>query len=206
MKKQTLSERIIEQIGKNIAVTDGKPYISVRKGRFYLRARLNTVGENNKPKVINYGLWENKSFETEEDLLFALINTDTWARPINQKSEMGFLEEYIKDAQIKRTLPEGIEEKKVYKMDYGVFDELVNKHLPNPNVEFESVPHYEWGNMESHEVSVNVNDKEYDWDARSLNAWLDGTAHTPPSSHVLLRELARRKILPYGDYLIDVFW
>lgn len=206
MKKQTLSERIIAQIGKNIAHTDGTPYISQRNGRFYLRARLNIVGEGGKPKVLNYGLWENKSFETEDDLLFALINTDTWARPLNQKAELAMLKAYHKDTFKRPPLPQGVEEVKMYVMEYGTFDELVIKYLPSPITRFESGAFYEWPNDAHHTYSISNEKPLSDWNVKDLQEWLSGEARRPPSPHVLLRALADRKLIPYGEYLIKVSW
>lgn len=91
-----------------------------------------------------------------------------------------------------------IPQKTYYVLDYRRFDDLVKKHFQKPN--FDSVLTYEWNDGCDYTFSVRIKDV----DEQDIKDFEEKDEYVHWSD--LIGELAKRKVLPEGDYLIEVSW
>lgn len=87
-------------------------------------------------------------------------------------------------------------------LGYSEFDQLIHEQFEKPD--YEVVAEEEWNNDSDHAVSVQL-DSYTDYDKRDVQKWLEGDDRAP-SWGTLLCELARRGVVPEGNYLLTVTW
>lgn len=99
--------------------------------------------------------------------------------------------------------------KEIFEMEYGDFDTFVEEKLGK---EYECVLDNEWSNYESHDFDITEKDISEDpesffqkYTVRDVEAWLAGTKSSIDASS-LLEYMAYKSIIPYGNYLITIFW
>jgi|SRR5690349_264005 len=99
--------------------------------------------------------------------------------------------------------------KEIYEMEYGDFDEFVEEKLGRA---YECVADNEWSNYESHDFDITRLDTNDDPDCffqrytvREVEQWIRGEK-TSIDAGSLLEYMAYKEMIPYGSYLITIFW
>lgn len=85
--------------------------------------------------------------------------------------------------------------------DYNDLDNFISQVYGR---DFESIADQEWSNYEDHEINVEPEPLDA-YDEKKLKDFLAGEW---PSGmlHILLTDMANRKLIEPGNYLISVFW
>jgi hypothetical protein len=86
-------------------------------------------------------------------------------------------------------------------LEYSELDEIIQKHFRRPD--YECTVFYEWDNDEEHSGTVSIQDAERHAD--DIKQFIEGKYD---SCHwtTLLSELARRGVVPEGEYIVEVCW
>ena len=90
-----------------------------------------------------------------------------------------------------------------YVLDDRAFDELVNTHL-NPPRAYACVADEEWNNDECHAYEITPGD--YGRDEQADMRKFCKSQQNYAGAAQILSELARRGVIPWGNYLIKVSW
>ena len=93
-----------------------------------------------------------------------------------------------------------------WQMDYDEFNALIREHFHKPD--YDVVAEEEWANDSEHTMPIRL-DMYSNYDRADVQFFME---NAPPwkgwhcSWGNLLTELAERKVIPEGDYLIAVCW
>jgi hypothetical protein len=100
-------------------------------------------------------------------------------------------------------------EEKIMVVDYGDFDTFISERF---GVEYECVADNEWNNYSSYDFSVQERDVSgptddyfHKYTVRDVEEWIS-TNKKSIGAGDLLEYLAWKKEIPFGKYLIKVFW
>ena len=99
--------------------------------------------------------------------------------------------------------------KQYYEIEYGDFDDFVEEKLGKS---YECVSDNEWSNYESHDFEITQKDVSENPESffqkftlDEVKEWLSGE-RTSIGAGDLLEYMAYKGMIPFGNYLITVFW
>lgn len=73
--------------------------------------------------------------------------------------------------------------------------------------DFNFVAIEEWNNDEQHSFNIDASERD-EWEENNFQGFLSGdwSRQKPGITLILLNELAARKVIPEGEYLLNISW